>query len=170
MVLDPTAPPPCGCSPSLVDQLSPASGSAEGARFLLTRNCVHLPCSHPRLASGRQPGPITPMTAVPQPSSSPLMDTPDLSWAHIRAQLWENEGQDGTQGQSLEPGISDGIWAVSFLCLSEAVPLAWGSIARGSPKGWWIEQRRPQRFPTIRSPGFDLDDRTEVPASCTSRN
>lgn len=25
-------------------------------------------------------------------------------------------------------------------------------------------------FPRIRSPGFDLDDRTEVPASCAFRN
>ena len=118
MVLDPTPPPPGNCSPSLVDQLSPAAGSAEGARFLLTRNCVHLPCSHPGLASGLQPGPITPMTVIPQPSSSPLMDTPSEVSTCQGSVVGKWEARMGTQGQSLELGILSGFCLSFLFCVS----------------------------------------------------
>lgn len=110
----PPFPLPNGCSPSLVDQLSPAAGSAEGARFLLTRNCVHLPCSHPGLASGLQPGLFTPMTVYPSPPAQ-------LSYR-------------GMGGQDRIPRTVMGAWsskwdfAVSALCLSESVLLASASL------------------------------------------
>lgn len=101
---------PDGCSPSLADQLSPAAGSAEGARFLLTRNCVHLPRSHPGLASGLQPGPIPPMAVYLSPPAQ-------LSYMGVGH-------QNGIQGQSRELRISSGILLFPTLCLSEPVRLA----------------------------------------------
>lgn len=88
-------PSPFPIAAALVDQLSPAAGSAEGARFLLTRNCVHLPCSHPGLASGLQPGPITPMIMYPSPPAQ-------LSYRGMG-------GQNRVQGQSQELRIASGV-------------------------------------------------------------
>lgn len=96
------------CSPSLVDQLSPAAGSAEGARFLLTRNCVHLPCSHPGLAWGLQPGPITPMIMYPSPPAQ-------LSYRGMG-------GQNRVQGQS-QLRIASGV-LLSSLCFRESVSIS----------------------------------------------
>lgn len=109
--LGPTFSPLRACSQGLVDQLSLASGSAEGARLLFTKNCITChtatPCCH-RPPDSAHPSPLT----------------------ATQAQLWGHTKPRKGPGQSLEPRISSGILAQLLLHASGNLPSAQASLPK----------------------------------------